>query len=116
MNRKWVNLESRGSPRQQAGTIQNAWRDDSRDSRVVALTAEVISKADRQHPADQVLREVLRGRRELGTDVAARVARAVFAYYRWHGWLDDRMPFPERLGYAAELAERFARDPKQFQN
>jgi 16S rRNA (cytosine967-C5)-methyltransferase len=80
----------------------------------LALASAVISGSDRQHPADQVLREVLKDAQGLGADDRAGVARAVFDYFRWRGWLDEQMPLPGQIEEAAQLAERFARAPEQF--
>jgi len=50
---------------------------------VVNLAAGVVSQADREHPADAVLRHELKARRGLTRAVASEVSRAVFAFYRW---------------------------------
>ena len=42
------------------------------------------------------------------------VSRAVFAYYRWRGWLDSRAGIPEQILEALNLAERFKTDPRSF--
>ena len=78
------------------------------------LAERVIRAADREHPADLVLRQTLKAERGLGPAVAARVTRAVFAFYRWRGWLDQAARFSEQLERALRLADRFARDPGSF--
>ena len=54
--------------------------------------------------------------RELAPGDSARVAHAVFAFFRWHGWLDRRLPLPQRVENALQLAERFARKPNGIPN
>ena len=89
---------------------------DRADGRVLDEAAAIIAKADAQHPADQVLRETLRGHRGLDVIDGAGVARAVFGYYRWRGWLDGQMPLPAQIEHATELAERFAHAPDGFRD
>jgi len=82
--------------------------------RTVELAVAVIAAGNREKPVDQVLRERLRAERELSREEGAEVSKAVFAYYRWHGWLDDREPVRDRISQALELAARFAREPGRF--
>jgi 16S rRNA (cytosine967-C5)-methyltransferase len=42
------------------------------------------------------------------------VARAVFSYFRWKGWLDERQALHERIVQATGLAGRFSDEPKSF--
>ena len=82
--------------------------------RTVELAIEVIAAATRENPADQVLRDRLKAQHDLSREEGAEVSGAVFAFYRWQGWLDERERVRERIGRALELAGRFARDPKGF--
>ena len=60
-------------------------------SDIYQVVAEVIRSASRHKPADSALREVLKRKRDLPPFDAAEVSKAVFTYYRWHGWtLDER--------------------------
>ncbi len=77
------------------------------------IASEIISKSDREHPADSVLRVELK-RRNLLRDESRKISRAVFTYFRWHGWLDPQKPLAGNLFVAEQLAEKFARDPKRF--
>ncbi len=81
---------------------------------VVAIAAAVIQQADRQHPADAVLRAELKRQRGLGPATARAISRAVFAYYRWLGWLDQQQPLSRQLADVEQLQERFSRDPGSF--
>jgi len=88
---------------------------DSRMQRaVVEAAAAVIRKADRVHPADAVLRAELRGARRLSPAQRSEVARAVFDYYRWFGWLEPRPGLRDQLERASDLARAFAETPQRF--
>ena len=78
------------------------------------VAERVLRRADRDHPADAVLREVLRGERGLIPADLSDISRAVFSYYRWLGWLDVRQPHPRQIEKALQLADRFAQDPQSF--
>ncbi|MGC3958990.1 MAG: RsmB/NOP family class I SAM-dependent RNA methyltransferase [Verrucomicrobiota bacterium] len=71
------------------------------------IAVEVIRTAGRDKPADQALREVLKAMRDLPPFDAAAVSRAVFTYYRWHGWLRDERTVDARMRLSRRLAERF---------
>jgi 16S rRNA (cytosine967-C5)-methyltransferase len=78
---------------------------------MIELAAQVITQADRQHPADAVLRQTLRGARGVSAIEAGEISRAVFAYYRWCGWLADERNVPARITRAMDLAEQFRNNP-----
>lgn len=78
------------------------------------LAVEVIHRADREHPADAVLRLVLKGEQGLGRHEGGEVARRVFAYYRWHGRLDPGSSVSGQVEEALSLAEAFAKSPESF--
>ena len=80
----------------------------------LVLAERVIRGASREHPADSVLRLELKSQHRLGTHEAAQTSRAVFAYYRWHGWLNHRRPIREQISHALELANQFASNPLTF--
>jgi 16S rRNA (cytosine967-C5)-methyltransferase len=83
-------------------------------SAVLGLAAEIIRTATRERPADRVIRETLRSAHGLEEGEPGQVSRAVFAYYRWLGWLDGRGSPRRQIEHALELAERFAREPLSF--
>lgn len=96
-----TNVQSRSSsPRGQPG--------------VLFLAERIIRAADREHPADRVMRAELKAQHGLSRDEGARVSRLVFAYFRWRGWLDEGKPIPEQIERALALAERYAREPQTF--
>ncbi|HWW00566.1 MAG TPA: RsmB/NOP family class I SAM-dependent RNA methyltransferase [Candidatus Acidoferrum sp.] len=74
----------------------------------------VIRAADREHPADAVLRTELKAQRRMSPEEAGQVSRAVFAYYRWRGWLEDGAGGDVSIERALSLAERYARKPQSF--
>jgi 16S rRNA (cytosine967-C5)-methyltransferase len=80
------------------------------------LAERVIRAADREHPADGVLRDVLKAQRDLFPDERGQVSTAVFAYYRWRGWLEPAKPLPDQIERALRLSERYANDPESFTN
>jgi 16S rRNA (cytosine967-C5)-methyltransferase len=82
--------------------------------RALDLTAAIIAKSSRERPADAALREELRNQRDLDRKTAAIVTNAVFAFYRWFGWLDHRAILIARIEQALGLVEAFAKYPEQF--
>jgi hypothetical protein len=75
------------------------------------LAERVIRAADREHPGDAVLREVLKAERDLTPEQRTRVSAAVFAYFRWRGWLEPAKPLQGEIERASDLAERYAAQP-----
>ena len=82
------------------------------NSHVLRLAERVIRGADREHPADHVLRTALRGQRGFSREDSAEVSRAVFAYYRWMGWLNKDKPLQSQVEHALRLTESFAKNPQ----
>lgn len=82
--------------------------------RSLELAALVIERADRDHPADGVLRFTLKSQQGLSRELGRTVARLVFAYYRWFGWLDPRDAMAEQLRQSARWAAEFAQNPSSF--
>ena len=81
---------------------------------IVGVASGVIRKADRRRPADAVLRAELREDRRLTSGQRSEIARAVFDYYRWFGWLDSRDGLREQLLHAASLGQSFAAESGKF--
>jgi len=75
------------------------------------FAAGVIAKADREHPADTVLRERLRAATGISREDGRAVSEAVFAYYRWLEWLTTNVPIQERISKALELERAFRANP-----
>jgi 16S rRNA (cytosine967-C5)-methyltransferase len=81
---------------------------------ILQIAERVIRRADREHPADAVLRQELWGERGLEPAALAAISHAVFAYCRWLGWLEKSWPLPRQIEKAAQLAAKFTQDPKGF--
>lgn len=80
----------------------------------LALAERIVARADRAHPADDLLRSELKAQRGLSRDQAREASRAVFACFRWRGWLDLQSPLREQLQQGLALAGRFHRHPASF--
>jgi len=83
-------------------------------TKTIGLAAAVIAAANREKPADQVLRDRLKSEGHLTRFESREVSAIVFAYYRWRGWLDETTPVAEQIALARELNRRFSRDPGSF--
>src|ERR1039457_422668 len=79
---------------------------------IPALVEKIIRAANREHPADGVMRAELKAQHGLSRDDGARVSKAVFAYFRWLGWLDERQTIQGRINQALGLAERHVLQPE----
>src|SRR5712672_1439552 len=84
------------------------------EKKLLALAATIMQGSDREHPADAVLRWHLKAQRELSQIQSAIVSRAVFAYFRWFGWLDQRQPLHDQIDHALQLARKFSENPFEF--
>ena len=82
--------------------------------RVLDIVASVIRKSSREKQADSVLRAELKAQRALPPELGRAAARALFAYYRWRGWLEVASPISEQITAAETLQERFAEKPESF--
>ena len=83
-------------------------------STVLGVAARVIRTAGLENPADAVLRQELKAHRRLSAGEAGQISRAVFSYYRWHGWLTKDAGEEAQLERALALAQRFAKEPGSF--
>jgi 16S rRNA (cytosine967-C5)-methyltransferase len=75
------------------------------------IASAVIGKSDREHPADDVLRLELKRARGISREQGRDISRAVFAYYRWLGWLEEDAPLEARIQQALELDASFKKNP-----
>ncbi len=87
---------------------------DDMQTRLIEIVARVIGKSDREHPADAVLREELKRAAGLSRADGREISRAVFAFYRWRGWLNQPEPVVDRIIKAIELNERFKERSNTF--
>src|ERR1041384_2985960 len=84
------------------------------ETHLLNFAAAIIQRCDREHAADAVLRSHLKAERGLSQIRSAQVSRAVFAYFRWFGWLEQNQPLPNQIEQALELARRFSNHPLEF--
>ncbi len=58
-----------------------------------------------------MLRRVLGDAKKLSPIDAAEISRNVFAFYRWFGWLDARLPLSKQIPHAREIDAAFQKNP-----
>src|SRR5262245_23757443 len=80
----------------------------------LGIAEAVLRKSDRDNPADAVLRTELKRHRGISKSASREIARLVFAWHRWRGWLDERLPLKETLDQVIEFQRRFNEDPSVF--
>src|SRR5512135_3903052 len=74
--------------------------------------ARVLKLVAAGTPADQALRESLTQDRHFTAPAERRaISRAVFTYFRWFRWLNEKDSPQKQLAAALELQERFNRNP-----
>jgi 16S rRNA (cytosine967-C5)-methyltransferase len=78
------------------------------------IVENVLQRSSHSKPADTVLRAELKLQTGLPPELAASAARAVFAWFRWRGWLEESQSIGEQVQQALLLQARFARAPSQF--
>ncbi len=79
-----------------------------------SLAVKIITAANRERPADAVMREEFRTQRDMMPSDIAAISQSVFNYFRWRGWLDLEIPLNEQIRKARELARNFAANPSAF--
>ena len=79
------------------------------NDRLLAIAARVIAKADREHPADAVLRTKLKEAKGISREDGRTISEAVFAYYRWLGWLDRKQPIAAQIQAGGGVERRLIR-------
>ena len=73
--------------------------------------ARIVARSGVDCPADRELRSTLRNIDLLKPEDARWISRAVFAYFRWLGWLDQGRSLEKRLDQAMGFADTYARNP-----
>jgi 16S rRNA (cytosine967-C5)-methyltransferase len=82
------------------------------DSSILNNAARIIKLVQAGTPADQALRESLTQTRHYSAPGERRgISRAVFAYYRWWRWLNEKESSQTQLAAALALQARFDRSP-----
>jgi 16S rRNA (cytosine967-C5)-methyltransferase len=81
---------------------------------VLETACKIIRQADREHPADAVLRETFKRLRVFNAKETREISEDVFAYFRWRGFLENAEVTPNQLAEVRDLALRFANDASSF--
>ena len=97
--------------RKQPGQTKHPRRRQDARGVVWDVVTSVLRAADREHPADAVLRAELSQCAGLVQAQKSQISRMVFTYYRWKGWLDNERGVESKLQRALELDERFRKNP-----
>ncbi len=84
------------------------------ESAILNHAARVLGETAPDFPADAALRRYLGLARRLGPREKRAISRVVFIYYRWLQWLNPKELLQKQLAHAAELHDRFTRDPKSI--
>ena len=84
--------------------------------RWLKLAATIVEQASRERPADTLLRQHLRDAGRLSNEDAAQTSQAVFAYFRWLGWLDTTLKLESQIRSALEFTAKYAANPKSFRD
>ena len=84
-------------------------------SAVINQAARILKLVQAGTPADQALRESLTQDRHFTAPLQRRlVSRAVFGYFRWWRWLEQKDSLQKQLEAALALQERFDKNPASF--
>lgn len=81
---------------------------------VLETACKIIRQADREHPADAVLRETFKRLRVFNAKETSAISETVFAYFRWRGLLATSEVTQNQIAEVRELAHRFTKDPSSF--
>jgi 16S rRNA (cytosine967-C5)-methyltransferase len=81
---------------------------------VLRLACRIVAASSKAKPADAVLRAALKQQSGLLRLEGAAVSDAVFAYFRWFGWLDPAHPVPQNLERATQLNAAFQNHPESI--
>jgi 16S rRNA (cytosine967-C5)-methyltransferase len=85
------------------------------ESSIINNAARVLGLVAAGTPADQALRESLTQDRHYTAPAERRgISRAVFTYFRWWRWLDEKVSLQKQLAAALELQVRFNLTPASF--
>lgn len=84
------------------------------DHHVLETACKIIEQADREHPADSVLRETFKRLRVFNAEETRTISNAVFNYFRWRGFLNLDSDTRAQVEEALDLASQFEQDPLSF--
>lgn len=81
---------------------------------VLETACKIVKQADREHPADAVLRETFKRLRVFTPGETRKITDAVFAFFRWRGFLSEEKDPRVGIEKACNLAECFRKSPASF--
>lgn len=84
------------------------------DTATLNRAARVLRSVSPELPADAALRRELAAQRALSGAAKQAVVRAVFAYFRWRGWLEPKDSVQRQLDAALTLQRRFDTRPESL--
>ncbi len=84
------------------------------DSTLLNRATLIIDQVTAEKPADYVLRGELGAAKYLDPEEKRDISHAVFAYYRWFGWLDTKAATQARVASALDFQRKFDADPASF--
>lgn len=83
---------------------------------VLETACKIILQADREHPADSVLRETFKRLRVFNPQETREITNAVFNYFRWRGFVNPENEIQEQVREAFRLGAQFERNPDSISN
>src|SRR3954468_24996667 len=84
------------------------------DQATLNHAAQVLATISTDQRADTALRFYFERHRYLQPPARRHISHLVFVYFRWLSWLDAKASPQGRLEQAAQLQERFTKDPKSI--
>lgn len=78
------------------------------------IACRIVQQADRDHPADSILRETFKRLRVLGPNETREISDTVFTYFRWRGFLTPQDDVTAQIQEALRLSDQFHHDPNSF--
>lgn len=84
--------------------------------RWLKLATAIVEQSSRERPADALLRQQLRNAGGLSNEEAAQTSQAVFAFFRWRGWIDASLKLDSQIRSAMEMTVEFAMNPRSFRD
>jgi 16S rRNA (cytosine967-C5)-methyltransferase len=82
------------------------------NQRTLSHAAQIVSATTADFPADMALKRYFVEKQYLIGTERREVSRAVFAYFRWFGWLNSKASREAQVEQAVELSINFSKDPK----
>src|SRR4051812_34085392 len=80
---------------------------------MLGVAAEIVAAASRENPADQALRKRFASDKPSGEGRRV-VTEAVFAFFRWRGWVTQNSSVMRQIQQALDLDAEFQEKPTKF--